>query len=185
MKKILSIAMLCAANTGNAVVTDINSTEQFKNATESSNAIVKFSAEWCGPCKTSAKPFENLSNDAEFQGVKFLHADVDVNKQLADEYGIQGIPTFVYIHNGKEVTRHSGNLNVADAKLNLRKSFGSAAEQPAPAKHVEAAHAQVAPEAAPQAHEAQAGSWWDSLVNSIQENITWLKNSIASLFSRS
>lgn len=182
MKKILSIAMLCAAQTGNAVVTDINSSEQFKNATESSNAIVKFSAEWCGPCKASAKPFENLSNDPEFQNVKFLHADVDVNKHLADQYGIQGIPTFVYIHNGKEVTRHSGNLNVADAKLNLRKSFGSAEPQTI-VKQVEVAQVEVAPETTATA-EMHAASWWDSLVKSVQENITWLKNSIMSLFSR-
>ena len=35
--------------------------------------------------------------------VKFLKVDVDQSRQLADRFGIQGVPTVVFFRNGKEV----------------------------------------------------------------------------------
>ena len=53
-----------------------------------------------------APKIEQLSN--EYQNIQFLKIDVDKMGQLSQEYGIQAMPTFVFIKNGKEVSRTKG-----------------------------------------------------------------------------
>ena len=190
MKKTLSLALLVAVANSQAKVTDTTSAATLKQG----NVIVKFSAEWCGPCKTSKQPFTNLSNDPEFANVQFIHVDIDQGKAVTDEYGVQGIPTFVYIRDGKEVTRHSGNMNTEDVKLNLRKSFGNGAKPPISQGANSAAETESALEKEdelkaeqPQATTASAyaqASWWDKIVKNVQDSFSWLKNKFSSLFSR-
>lgn len=62
--------------------------------------VVKYSAEWCGPCKRIAPEFEKLSN--EYEGfARFYHVDVETDS-LQDEddlQDIQGVPTFKFFKN--------------------------------------------------------------------------------------
>ena len=63
-------------------------------------SLIDFSAVWCGPCQMLAPVLESLAE--EMQGkVKFFNADVDENKALAMEYGIQNIPALVVLKDGK------------------------------------------------------------------------------------
>lgn len=59
-------------------------------------AIIDFYADWCGPCKMVAPILEELSE--EYQG-KLLVYKVDTEKEmeLAAVFGIQSIPTFLFI----------------------------------------------------------------------------------------
>lgn len=59
-------------------------------------AIVDFYADWCGPCKMVAPVLEELSD--EYAG-KLLIYKVDTEKEqhLAALFGIQSIPTFLFI----------------------------------------------------------------------------------------
>ena len=59
-------------------------------------AIIDFYADWCGPCKMVAPALEELSN--EYDG-KLLVYKVDTEKEweLASVFGIQSIPTFLFI----------------------------------------------------------------------------------------
>jgi thioredoxin 1 len=70
--------------------------------------ILKFSAEWCGPCKRISPLFEQLSKDEKYSSVHFTEVDVDVSQDICKEYEIEGLPTFILFENNKELSRFSG-----------------------------------------------------------------------------
>ena len=59
-------------------------------------AIVDFWAEWCGPCKMVGPILEELSE--EFEGkVDIYKVNVDEQPELAQAFGIQSIPSLLFI----------------------------------------------------------------------------------------
>ncbi len=71
--------------------------------------IMDFWAEWCGPCKLMGPVFEELSNSEEYAGkLKFAKLDTEAHPELAGMFGIQGIPTLLFLKGGKEVDRIVG-----------------------------------------------------------------------------
>ena len=71
--------------------------------------IVDFWAPWCNPCKMVAPILDKLAN--EYAG-KIIVAKVntDENPEWMMKYGIQGIPTMLFVANGKIVHRQVGAL---------------------------------------------------------------------------
>jgi thioredoxin len=59
-------------------------------------AIIDFYADWCGPCKMVAPALEELSN--EYDGKLLIYKiDTEVERDLSGAFGIQSIPTFLFI----------------------------------------------------------------------------------------
>lgn len=61
--------------------------------------VVDFWATWCGPCMMLSPVMEEL--DGEMTDVKFCKVNVDDERDLAMEYGVQSIPMLLFVKNGE------------------------------------------------------------------------------------
>ncbi|HNS71485.1 MAG TPA: thioredoxin [bacterium] len=71
--------------------------------------LLDFYADWCGPCKMMAPIFEEIEKDYENR-IEFKKVDVEAEEQLAGQYNIGSIPTFVLLKDDKEIDRKTGAM---------------------------------------------------------------------------
>ena len=69
--------------------------------------VLRFTASWCGPCKSLAMNLENANLTIPIEVV-----DVDIHPEIAQEYGIRGVPTLVMMNENIEVKRLVGSKTV-------------------------------------------------------------------------
>jgi len=67
--------------------------------------LLKFYANWCGPCVVMKPVAEKIAKEHELE---LVEVNIDTEKDLASEYGVTSIPTLVLLEDGKEVARYSG-----------------------------------------------------------------------------
>ena len=71
--------------------------------------IVDFWAPWCGPCKMVAPMLDKIAK--EYAGrVVVAKVNTDENPEWAGKYGVQGIPTMLFVYGGKIIHRQVGAL---------------------------------------------------------------------------
>lgn len=68
--------------------------------------VLYFTADWCNPCKKVKPIVEELNREQII--AKFFIIDVDIEMEMASDFEIKSIPTFVLIENNKETSRISG-----------------------------------------------------------------------------
>ncbi len=59
-------------------------------------AIIDFYADWCGPCKAIAPVLEELADEYEGQ-LLIYKIDTETETELSSLFGIQSIPTLLFI----------------------------------------------------------------------------------------
>jgi thioredoxin 1 len=88
-----------------------------KTVQDNDVTLVDFWAPWCGPCKQMMPIVEALSE--EMDSVTIGKVNVDENKDLAQEYGVMSIPTFIIFKDGEKVEQFSGSMSKEDLKGKL------------------------------------------------------------------
>lgn len=61
-------------------------------------AILKFSADWCGPCKALIPIMEEVLANVE---ITSYEVDIDEHHELARKYGIMSVPTVISFKDGE------------------------------------------------------------------------------------
>lgn len=76
-----------------------------------SKRILRFTASWCGPCKSLAENLERANLNMPIEVI-----DIDENESVANEYGIRSVPCLVMLDENIEVKRLIGSKPVNQLK---------------------------------------------------------------------
>ncbi len=71
--------------------------------------IVDFWAPWCGPCRMVAPTLDKIAKEQDGK-LLVTKVNTDEDPEWAMKYGVQGIPTMLFIHNGQVVHQQVGAL---------------------------------------------------------------------------
>ena len=71
--------------------------------------MIDFYAEWCGPCRMMSPIVEQFAKDFEGK-IKIGKINVDEESDLAMRFGVQSIPSFIFVKDGKVIDRITGAL---------------------------------------------------------------------------
>ena len=78
-------------------------------------AVVDFWAPWCGPCRFVGPVIDELSEELKGQ-VNFYKVNTDEEQELAGVFGIQSIPSLLFIPKDKQPMMAMGALPKAELK---------------------------------------------------------------------
>jgi thioredoxin 1 len=81
--------------------------------------ILDFGATWCGPCKKLEPILEEMSGGYDGKA-RFYKVDVGEAPGVAQRFGVMGVPTVIFLKEGKPVHRFSG----VESKDKITKMLG-------------------------------------------------------------
>jgi thioredoxin 1 len=88
-----------------STITKLNE-RSYESSTASGTVVVKFGADWCGPCKRLLPNIEKLAH--ERTDVSVCEVDIDECGDLAKKLGVRSIPVTVVYKDGVEKKRTVG-----------------------------------------------------------------------------
>jgi thioredoxin 1 len=84
----------------------VNGQAELDDAVEQYDVVLAdFYADWCGPCKMLEPIVESLAAET---GAAVAKIDVDANQALAQQFGVQGVPTLVLFADGQKAEQMVG-----------------------------------------------------------------------------
>lgn len=93
-----------------------NSYEEIAEYVEKGKNVFFFTADWCGDCRFIKPSMPEI--EAENPEFTFVEIDRDKFMDLAVEWGIMGIPSFVVTEDGKETGRLVNKLRKTKNEIN-------------------------------------------------------------------
>jgi thioredoxin 1 len=84
--------------------------------------LIDFYADWCRPCKMTSPILEELAQ--EYAGQIIIYkVDVQRERELASAFGIQSIPTFLYMPKGDKPVISSGIAQTPEATKEMFRQY--------------------------------------------------------------
>ena len=80
-----------------------------KTVVDNEIVLVDFWAEWCGPCRMVAPLLDEIADEMDGK-VRIAKLNVDENQQIAYQFQVQSIPTFILFKNGQMADRMMGAM---------------------------------------------------------------------------
>jgi thioredoxin 1 len=72
--------------------------------------VIKFYADWCGPCKIYAPAFDRVKQDLQ-DIIEFKEINVEQDEDnLSGEYKVKGIPMTILLEEGEVKKSKSGRM---------------------------------------------------------------------------
>jgi thioredoxin 1 len=87
------------------------------------HVLVDFWAEWCGPCKMIAPNLDEVSQDMSDK-LQVAKLNVDEHGEIAQRFGIRGIPTLILFKQGEQVAQQVGAVSKSQLVQFLQKNIG-------------------------------------------------------------
>ncbi len=97
----------------------------FKTEVEESKipVVIDVFATWCGPCKQMSPVVDALATELAGQ-FKIVKLNIDEERDLAVQFNISSIPTFVFVKDGKMVSKESGSMSKDALKAKIESVLG-------------------------------------------------------------
>ena len=95
---------------GSHAAIEINSSEQLTAIFETAGSLpvfMDFTATWCPPCQMIKPIYEQIAQANQGKGY-FVKVDVDDQSSIAEQFGIECMPTFIVYKQGKVVEKMEG-----------------------------------------------------------------------------
>ena len=89
---------------------------------ESMPVLVDFYSDRCMPCRMMAPIVEKIAKEYEGK-VKVGKCNIDENMQLAMNYRISSIPTFMFFKNGKPTATYIGAMEETELKEKVEQAL--------------------------------------------------------------
>ncbi|MBD3648936.1 MAG: thioredoxin family protein [Pseudomonadales bacterium] len=79
--------------------------------------LLKFEADWCGPCKQVKPVVKDVIEEHDDQvELKTIDVDKAENQELVREHGIRAVPTFVLMEGDEVLNTYQGTISRSDLK---------------------------------------------------------------------
>jgi thioredoxin 1 len=86
------------------------------------NTIMRFTASWCGPCVRMSPNFKEATSKRKDLTIKVFDADMD--EKVFNENKVDGIPTLIFLKDGKELGRTTGYMDTDEITATINHYFG-------------------------------------------------------------
>jgi len=82
--------------------------------------LLDFAADWCGPCRQLAPTIDQVAQNFAGQSRVIIgRVDVDQQPELSDRYGVEILPTLLYLKNGRVQKTSVGPVSAQEISATL------------------------------------------------------------------